>query len=92
MAPELTFKKRESGQEPLSFRTESLHRAPKLEQAVRTPPNFHWAGPGGGQPPVWTDVLAEMSRHIYIRNKIGEGIQAPIFQVSRIIPQLTGGR
>ncbi|XP_075209707.1 LOW QUALITY PROTEIN: voltage-dependent L-type calcium channel subunit beta-4 [Chanos chanos] len=24
-----------------------------------------------------------MSRHIYIRNKIGEGIQAPIFQVSR---------
>ncbi|XP_037127208.1 voltage-dependent L-type calcium channel subunit beta-4-like isoform X2 [Syngnathus acus] len=24
-----------------------------------------------------------MSRHIYIRNKIGEGIQAPIFQVNR---------
>ena len=32
-------------------------------------------------PPPWPDVLAEMSRHIYIRNKIGEGIQAPIFQV-----------
>ncbi|RVE75431.1 hypothetical protein OJAV_G00016970 [Oryzias javanicus] len=24
-----------------------------------------------------------MSRHIYIRNKIGEGIPAPIFQVNR---------
>ncbi|KAG7268928.1 hypothetical protein CRUP_002924 [Coryphaenoides rupestris] len=35
------------------------------------------------QSPLWTDVLAEMSRHIYIRNKIGEGIQAPIFQVNR---------
>ncbi|CAL8300897.1 unnamed protein product [Gadus morhua 'NCC'] len=34
-------------------------------------------------PPPWPDVLAEMSRHIYIRNKIGEGIQAPIFQVNR---------
>lgn len=56
--------------------------SPKLEQAVRNPPNFHWAGPAGQQPPIWTDVLAEMSRHIYIRNKIGEGIQAPIFQVT----------
>uniref|UniRef100_A0A9J7YPP2 Calcium channel, voltage-dependent, beta 4b subunit n=2 Tax=Cyprinus carpio TaxID=7962 RepID=A0A9J7YPP2_CYPCA len=59
------------------------HRSPKLDQAVRNPPNFHWAGPAGQQPPIWTDVLAEMSRHIYIRNKIGEGIQAPIFQVNR---------
>lgn len=60
------------------------HRSPKLDQAVRNPPNFHWAGPAGQQPPIWTDVLAEMSRHIYIRNKIGEGIQAPIFQVTML--------
>ncbi|KAL6456061.1 hypothetical protein MHYP_G00359120 [Metynnis hypsauchen] len=57
-------------------------RSSKLEQAVRNPPTFQWAAPAG-QPPIWTDVLAEMSRHIYIRNKIGEGIQAPIFQVNR---------
>lgn len=51
----------------------------KLEHAARNPPPLRWAGPE--QPALWTDVLAEMSRHIYIRNKIGEGIQAPIFQV-----------
>ncbi len=60
------------------------HTPPKLDQAVRKPPNFHWAGPVAQQPPIWTDVLAEMSRHIYIRNKIGEGIQAPIFQVTML--------
>lgn len=53
----------------------------KLEHASRNPPPLRWAGPE--QPALWTDVLAEMSRHIYIRNKIGEGIQAPIFQVCR---------
>ncbi|XP_020510008.2 voltage-dependent L-type calcium channel subunit beta-4 isoform X3 [Labrus bergylta] len=53
----------------------------KLEQAARNPQPLRWAGPE--QPALWTDVLAEMSRHIYIRNKIGEGIQAPIFQVNR---------
>ncbi|CAB1413482.1 unnamed protein product [Pleuronectes platessa] len=53
----------------------------KLERAARNPPPPRWAGPE--QPALWTDVLAEMSRHIYIRNKIGEGIQAPIFQVNR---------
>lgn len=53
----------------------------KLEHAARNPPPLRWAGPE--QPALWTDVLAEMSRHIYIRNKIGEGIQAPIFQVRR---------
>ncbi|KAI5613540.1 calcium channel, voltage-dependent, beta 4b subunit isoform 2 [Silurus asotus] len=59
----------------------SANRA-KLEQTARNPPNLPW-GAAAAQPPVWTDVLAEMSRHIYIRNKIGEGIQAPIFQVNR---------
>ncbi|XP_010789366.1 voltage-dependent L-type calcium channel subunit beta-4b isoform X2 [Notothenia coriiceps] len=52
----------------------------KLEH--RNPNSLRWTGPEQ-QPGVWTDVLAEMSRHIYIRNKIGEGIQAPIFQVNR---------
>lgn len=56
-----------------------LARAVKLEHAGRNPPPLRWAG--AEQPAVWTDVLAEMSRHIYIRNKIGEGIPAPIFQV-----------
>lgn len=51
----------------------------KLEHAARNPTPHRWAGPE--QPALWTDVLAEMSRHIYIRNKLGEGIQAPIFQV-----------
>lgn len=51
----------------------------KLEHATRNPTPHRWAGPE--QPALWTDVLAEMSRHIYIRNKLGEGIQAPIFQV-----------
>lgn len=55
----------------------------KLERAVREPTARRWAGPE--QPALWTDVLAEMSRHIYIRNKLGEGIQAPIFQVAAII-------
>ncbi|XP_016142487.1 voltage-dependent L-type calcium channel subunit beta-4-like [Sinocyclocheilus grahami] len=74
----------ESSRADLHERGEThTHRSPKLDQAVRNPPNFHWAGPAGQQPPIWTDVLAEMSRHIYIRNKIGEGIQAPIFQVNR---------
>ncbi|MEQ2315256.1 hypothetical protein AMECASPLE_020334, partial [Ameca splendens] len=58
-----------------------LPRSVKLEHAARNPPPLRWAGPE--QPALWTDVLAEMSRHIYIRNKIGEGIQAPIFQVNR---------
>ncbi|KAK1876685.1 Voltage-dependent L-type calcium channel subunit beta-4 [Dissostichus eleginoides] len=52
----------------------------KLEH--RNPNSLRWTGPEQ-QPGLWTDVLAEMSRHIYIRNKIGEGIQAPIFQVNR---------
>ncbi|XP_016304814.1 voltage-dependent L-type calcium channel subunit beta-4-like isoform X2 [Sinocyclocheilus anshuiensis] len=74
----------ESSRADLHERGEThTHRSSKLDQAVRNPPNFHWAGPAGQQPPIWTDVLAEMSRHIYIRNKIGEGIQAPIFQVNR---------
>lgn len=51
----------------------------KLEHAARKPTAHRWAG--AEQPALWTDVLAEMSRHIYIRNKLGEGIQAPIFQV-----------
>lgn len=51
----------------------------KLAHAACNPPPHRWAGPE--QPALWTDVLAEMSRHIYIRNKLGEGIQAPIFQV-----------
>ncbi|XP_034073197.1 voltage-dependent L-type calcium channel subunit beta-4-like isoform X2 [Gymnodraco acuticeps] len=52
----------------------------KLEH--RNPNSLRWTGPEQ-QPGLWTDVLAEMSRHVYIRNKIGEGIQAPIFQVNR---------
>lgn len=64
------------------WKSESSNRA-KLEQTARNPPNLPW-GAAAAQPPVWTDVLAEMSRHIYIRNKIGEGIQAPIFQVKPV--------
>lgn len=60
----------------------------KLEHAARNPPPHRWARPE--QPALWTDVLAEMSRHIYIRNKLGEGIQAPIFQVLCVTYKLIG--
>ncbi|XP_036428698.1 voltage-dependent L-type calcium channel subunit beta-4a [Colossoma macropomum] len=54
----------------------------KLEQTVHYPPQCQWAGTER-QPPPWTDELAEMSRHIYTRHGIGEGVQKPIFQVNR---------
>lgn len=63
-----------------TVRSQFCRGASKLEQAAGNPPPLRWTGPE--QPALWTDVVAEMSRHIYIRNKIGEGIQAPIFHVS----------
>lgn len=62
----------------------------KLEPAVPCPPpeqqqqqqQFQWSGTER-QPPPWTDELAEMSRHIYTRHGIGEGLQKPVFQVGK---------
>ncbi|KAI4798465.1 hypothetical protein KUCAC02_022034, partial [Chaenocephalus aceratus] len=60
----------------------------KLEAAVHRPPpppeqqHFQWGGTER-QPPPWTDELAEMSRHIYTRHGIGEGMQKPVFQGNR---------
>ena len=57
----------------------------KLEPAVHCPPpeqQFQWSGTER-QPPPWTDELAEMSRHIYTRHGIGDGLQKPVFQVGR---------
>ncbi|KAF0038965.1 hypothetical protein F2P81_009449 [Scophthalmus maximus] len=73
---------------PTSVYTSTAECFEPLEHAARNPPPLRRAGPEQQpqqqqQPALWTDVLAEMSRHIYIRNKIGEGIQAPIFQVNR---------
>ncbi|XP_068184947.1 voltage-dependent L-type calcium channel subunit beta-4a isoform X2 [Antennarius striatus] len=39
--------------------------------------------PAERQPPPWTDELAEMSRHIYTRHGIGDGLQKPVFQANR---------
>ncbi|MED6257159.1 hypothetical protein ATANTOWER_013035 [Ataeniobius toweri] len=66
----------------------------KLEPAAHCPPppppppeeqpqrQFQWSG-AERQPPPWTDELAEMSRHIYTRHGIGDGLQKPVFQGNR---------
>ncbi|XP_035995638.1 voltage-dependent L-type calcium channel subunit beta-4a [Fundulus heteroclitus] len=74
-----------------------LEKRRKLEPAVHRPPSppppppppeqpqpqqFQWSG-AERQPPPWTDELAEMSRHIYTRHGIGEGLQKPVFQGNR---------
>lgn len=44
-----------------------------------------WSGGNERQPPPWTDELAEMSRHIYTRHGIGEGLQkTAVFQVEQM--------
>lgn len=65
----------------------------KLESAVHCPPaeqqqqqQSQWSG-AERQPPPWTDELAEMSRHIYTRHGIGDGLQKPVFQVRKQIAE-----
>ncbi|XP_041120083.1 voltage-dependent L-type calcium channel subunit beta-4-like isoform X2 [Polyodon spathula] len=41
---------------------------------------FGW---GKNKSPTWTNDLSEMSRQLYTRHKIGDGLQKPIFQVTR---------
>ncbi|XP_035459492.2 voltage-dependent L-type calcium channel subunit beta-4a isoform X2 [Scophthalmus maximus] len=43
---------------------------------------FQWSG-AERQPPPWTDELADMSRHIYTRHGVGDGLQKPVFQGNR---------
>lgn len=62
-------------------RLRTADTAAKLEQTVHyPPPSSQWTGTER-QPPPWTDELAEMSRHIYTRHGISDGVQKPIFQV-----------
>lgn len=62
-------------------RRRTADTAAKLEQTLQyPPPPSQWTGTER-QPPPWTDELAEMSRHIYTRHGIGDGVQKPIFQV-----------
>ena len=64
----------------------------KLESAVHCPTaepqQFQWSG-AERHPPPWTDELAEMSRHIYTRHGIGDGLQKPVFQVGNGKPPLS---
>lgn len=64
-------------------RTQASDNTAKLEQTVQYPPPTQWTGTER-QPPPWTDELAEMSRHIYTRHGIGDGVQKPIFQVGTL--------
>ncbi|XP_034781371.2 voltage-dependent L-type calcium channel subunit beta-4-like isoform X1 [Acipenser ruthenus] len=41
---------------------------------------FVW---GKNESPTWTNDLSEMSRQLYTRHMIGDGLQTPIFQVTR---------